>query len=163
MFYEMQCLKCHVLGDPNVEGANKAPTAPNLSLVQRRLQPRWVRHWVQEPAIIQVGTAMPPFLTGQAIWDYHGMAWPRSQGVAEAEVKRAADQLRAATLMSREKPSARCEQLASQLLIYGRPITPAEAVARIDAVTIDDLKRLARRLAQSAPTLTTRNRWRPCR
>ena len=75
--------------------------------------------------------------------------------MSEPEVKRAAAQLRAATLMSREKPSARCEQLASQLLIYGRPITPAEAVARIDAVTIDDLVRLARRLMQSAPTLTT--------
>ena len=70
------------------------------------------------------------------------------------EVKRAAAQLRAATLMAREKPSARCEQLASQLLIYGRPIPPAEAVARIDAVTIDDLARLARRLLHSPPTLT---------
>src|SRR5512134_177583 len=70
------------------------------------------------------------------------------------EVKRAAAQLRAATLMAREKPSARCEQLASQLLIYGRPIPPSEAVARIDAVTIDDLSRLAKRLTQSAPTLT---------
>ena len=40
--------------------------------------------------------------------------------MSEPEVKRAAAQLRAATLMSREKPSARCEQLASQLLI-GRP------------------------------------------
>ena len=75
--------------------------------------------------------------------------------MSEPEVKRAAAQLRAATLMSREKPSARCEQRASQLLIDGRPITPAEAVARIDAVTIDDLVRLARRLTQSAPTLTT--------
>ena len=74
--------------------------------------------------------------------------------LTEPEVKRAAAQLRAATLMAREKPSARCEQLASQLLIYGRPIPPAEAVARIDAVTIDDLKRLARRLTQSPPTLT---------
>jgi predicted Zn-dependent peptidase len=74
--------------------------------------------------------------------------------LTESEVKRAAAQLRAATLMSREKPSARCEQLASQLLIYGRPIPPAEAVARIDAVTIDDLRRLARQLTRSAPTLT---------
>ncbi|HJT15629.1 MAG TPA: pitrilysin family protein [Dongiaceae bacterium] len=74
--------------------------------------------------------------------------------LTEPEVKRAAAQLRAATLMAREKPSARCEQLASQLLIYGRPIPPAEAVARIDAVTIDELKRLARRLTQSPPTLT---------
>jgi predicted Zn-dependent peptidase len=73
--------------------------------------------------------------------------------MTEPEVARAAAQLRAATLMSREKPSARCEQLASQLLIYGRPIPPAEAVARINAVTIDDLARLARRLFASTPTL----------
>ena len=55
--------------------------------------------------------------------------------------------------MSREKSSARCEQLASQLLIYGRPIPAAEAVARIDAVTVDDLARLARRLIATTPTL----------
>ena len=73
--------------------------------------------------------------------------------LGEQEVKRAAAQLRAATLMSREKPSARCEQLASQLLIYGRPVPPAEAVARIDAVTVEDLARLARRLTHSTPTL----------
>ena len=88
LFYEMQCLKCHVLGDPSVEGAQKNPTAPNLSLTYQRLQRDWVRHWVQEPAIIQVGTAMPPFLTGLPIFDLNGQAWPRSQGSAEAEVKR---------------------------------------------------------------------------
>ena len=74
--------------------------------------------------------------------------------MSEAEVKRAAAQLKAATLMAREKPSSRCEQLASQLLIYGRPIPPAELVARIDAVTLDDVARLARRLFKSKPSLT---------
>jgi predicted Zn-dependent peptidase len=39
-------------------------------------------------------------------------------------------------------------------LIYGRPVPPAEAVERIDAVTVDDLARLARRLTHSKPTLT---------
>ena len=72
----------------------------------------------------------------------------------QAEVKRAAAQLKAATLMAREKPSARCEQLASQLLIYGRPIPPAEVVAKIDAVTLDDVARLAKRLFKSKPSLT---------
>ena len=72
----------------------------------------------------------------------------------EAEVKRAAAQLKAATLMAREKPSARCEQLASQLLIYGRPIPPGEVVAKIDAVTLDDVARLAKRLFISKPSLT---------
>ena len=87
-FYEMQCLKCHVLGDPNVPGANKSPTAPNLALAHRRLQRRWVRHWVQEPNIIQVGTAMPPFFTGLAIFKLDGQPWPQSQGVPPEEVKR---------------------------------------------------------------------------
>jgi hypothetical protein len=71
-----------------VPGAQKNPTAPNLNLASRRLQRRWIRHWVQEPPIIQVGTAMPPFLTGLAIFDVHGQAWPRSQGVTEAEAQR---------------------------------------------------------------------------
>lgn len=53
------CLKCHVLGDPSVEGANTAPTAPNLNLAYRRLQQNWIRNWVKRPAVIQPGTKMP--------------------------------------------------------------------------------------------------------
>ncbi len=75
-------------------------------------------------------------------------------GMNEPEVRRAAAQLKAGTLMAREKPSARCEQLASQLLIYGRPIPPSEVVARIDAVTLDDVTRLAGNLFKSKPSLT---------
>jgi cytochrome c551/c552 len=90
MFYEMQCLACHVLGDPNVPGAQKNPTAPNLTLTHRRLQPRWVRHWVQEPDVIQIKTAMPPFFTGRNIWEVHGQSWPRAQATA-----RPADQVEA--------------------------------------------------------------------
>jgi cytochrome c551/c552 len=83
-FYELQCLKCHVLGDPNVPGANKTPTAPNLAMAATRLQQRWVRHWVQEPYIIQINTAMPPFFSGWKDKDDHivaslqGQSWPRA-------------------------------------------------------------------------------------
>jgi cytochrome c551/c552 len=82
-FYDMQCLKCHVLGDPNVAGANKAPTAPNLSLASRRLQQRWVRRWVQEPNIIQVGTAMPPFFTGLPVFNVEGQPWHLAQPLGD--------------------------------------------------------------------------------
>jgi hypothetical protein len=88
LFYDMQCLKCHVLGDPSVPGAQKNPTAPSLSLTHERLQRRWVRHWVQEPGIIQIGTKMPPFLTGFEVKALHGQPWPRSQGGSPDEVKR---------------------------------------------------------------------------
>ena len=73
----------------------------------------------------------------------------------EVEVARSAAQLKAGTLMSRESTSSRCEQLASQLLLYGRPIPPEEVVARIEAVGTADVARVARRIFGSAPTLAS--------
>ncbi len=59
LFYELQCLACHVLGDPSVEGANPNPSAPNLDLTSKRLGQEWVYQWLQEPGAIQPGTKMP--------------------------------------------------------------------------------------------------------
>ncbi|TDQ82417.1 putative Zn-dependent peptidase [Dongia mobilis] len=75
--------------------------------------------------------------------------------IPEEELRRAGAQLKAGILMAREKTSARCEQLAAQLLIHNRPVPSAEIVARVDAVTGTDLARVARRLMASTPTLTT--------
>jgi predicted Zn-dependent peptidase len=75
--------------------------------------------------------------------------------ISHEELRRAAAQLKAGILMSREKTSARCEHLAAQLLIHDRVFTPAEIVAKVDAVTEIDLARVAKRLIASAPTLTT--------
>jgi len=77
------------------------------------------------------------------------------QDLRDEEVTRAAIQLKAGTLMSREKTSARCEQLANQVLIFDRPISVSEVVAKIDAVTPDDIRRVTRRFLQSAPTLVS--------
>ncbi len=70
------------------------------------------------------------------------------------EVRRARVQLKAGTLMSRESTGSRCEQLAQQLLVYGRPLPLSEVVGRIDAVSDADVVRVMRRLSASAPTLT---------
>jgi cbb3-type cytochrome oxidase cytochrome c subunit len=85
MLYAAQCLKCHVMGDPRAPGARQDPTAPNLDLAQRRLQRRWVRHWVQEPPVIQVGTAMPAFFTGEPVNKLEGQSWPRAQNIGEPQ------------------------------------------------------------------------------
>jgi predicted Zn-dependent peptidase len=71
------------------------------------------------------------------------------------EVGRSAAQLKAGTLMSREGTSSRCEQLASQLLLYDRPIPTEEIVAKIEAVGVEDVARVARRIFATAPTLTS--------
>jgi predicted Zn-dependent peptidase len=78
-----------------------------------------------------------------------------ADSLEEVEVTRAAAQLKAGTLMSREGTSSRCEQLASQLLLYGRPIPPEEVVARIEAVGIPEVSRVARRIFASTPTLAS--------
>jgi predicted Zn-dependent peptidase len=72
-----------------------------------------------------------------------------------AEVKRAAAQLNAGTLMSREGTSSRCEQLAAQLLLYDRPSPAEEVVAKIEAVGSSDVARVAKRIFASAPTLAS--------
>jgi predicted Zn-dependent peptidase len=70
-----------------------------------------------------------------------------------AEIDRARAQLRAGILMSQESTSGRCEQLANQLVVWGRPLPRAEILERVAAVGAADVKRVARRLIVSSPTL----------
>ena len=73
--------------------------------------------------------------------------------LSEEEIVRAKAQLKASILMSRESASARCEHLAQQILTFGRPLTVAEVVAKIEAVDRPALAALARRLVASRPTM----------
>ncbi len=73
-------------------------------------------------------------------------------GVSEEEVSRAAAQLKASILMSRESSGSRCEQLAQQLLVYGRPVEASEIVEKISAVDGARIADLARRMIATAPT-----------
>lgn len=59
-----------------------------------------------------------------------------TETVDEREIDRAKAQMKAGLLMALESSSARAEQLARHILIYGRPIALDEIVARVDAVTV---------------------------
>lgn len=74
-------------------------------------------------------------------------------GVDEGELQRARAQLKASILMSLESTSSRCEQLARQILVYGRPVPTAEVVDKIEAVSGADVARVAARLFATTPTL----------
>jgi len=74
--------------------------------------------------------------------------------MTEDEVARARAQLKASILMGLESTSARCEHVASQLLIYGRPIEVPELVRKIDEVDLSAVQSLARRIFSGAPTFT---------
>lgn len=77
------------------------------------------------------------------------------QGCAEeAEVARARAQLKAGVLMSLESSSSRCEQLAKQLLIYGRIIPTDELITAIDGVDREAVQRVMGRLTGSGGLAT---------
>ncbi|ALK10822.1 M16 family metallopeptidase [Blastochloris viridis] len=61
-------------------------------------------------------------------------------GITLAEVARAKAQMKAGLLMAMERPTTRAEQIARQILIYGRPLDPDEIVAKIDALTVEDVR-----------------------
>lgn len=63
----------------------------------------------------------------------------------QAELDRARAMLRAAMMMSLENPAARIENASGQLFTFGHVLTPDEIIARLDAVSIDDVKRCAAR------------------
>lgn len=72
----------------------------------------------------------------------------------DGEVARAKAQLRAGLLMSLESPVSRAGQIARQTLIWGRPLTTAEVLAKIAAVDLAGVRRLAREIfVASPPTL----------
>ena len=63
--------------------------------------------------------------------------------MTEAEVARARAQLKAGMLMGLESPSNRAERNARLLAVWGRVPDVDEAVAKIDAVTVEGVRRFA--------------------
>ena len=73
--------------------------------------------------------------------------------VSEIEVKRAKAQLKASILMGLESTSSRCEVLARQIAIHGRPVSVAEMVQKVEAVSAADVCRIAARCFATPPTV----------
>lgn len=75
-------------------------------------------------------------------------------GATEEETARARAQLKASLLMALESPMTRCDQIAMHLQAFGRPLTMAEIVARIDAVDAAWVRRVANAVCErGAPAL----------
>lgn len=70
------------------------------------------------------------------------------------ELARAKAQVRAGYFMRREQPLARAEQNAAQLLFFDRPFPTHEVAAHIDAVGLEDLKRVGERMIGAGTSAT---------
>lgn len=89
--------------------------------------------------------------------DYMPLAIDTMRAAIEApndkEVARAKAQMKMSLLASLESPGRRAEQMARHMLVYGRVLPREEMVAAIEAITLDDITRVGRRMLSSTPTL----------
>ena len=76
-----------------------------------------------------------------------------TRAIEEEEIARAKAQLKVALLAALETPGGRIERSARQLLAWGRIIPSEEIVARIDAVTADEVQAAGAAVLAGAPTL----------
>ena len=73
-----------------------------------------------------------------------------TETITDEEVIRVRNQIRAGLLMSLESPSSRAGQLARQQILWGRPIPLQETVDRINRITADRVKEVARQVFDRA-------------
>jgi predicted Zn-dependent peptidase len=76
------------------------------------------------------------------------------EGATPAEMQRSKAQMKAGLLMALESSSVRAEQMARNLLTHDRLVPAEELVQLVDAVTGDDIRAFAAKLATQAPTVT---------
>jgi predicted Zn-dependent peptidase len=112
-------------------------------------------HWsLADTGVFGVHAATGPEDVAQLMEVVSGELKRASDDISQAEVDRARAQLRAGLLMTLESPAARAGQLARQMMIYGRVIPVDEVVAKIDAITLGQVRDLAGAIIQgSAPTI----------
>lgn len=73
------------------------------------------------------------------------------EGATEAEVGRAKAQMKVGLLGALESSAARADQMARQMLAFGRTFALEEIAARIDAVTVESARAAGARLVRSSP------------
>ena len=77
-----------------------------------------------------------------------------AETISEREIARSKAQMKAGLLMALESSGARAEQLARQMMIYGRPIPLEEIVGKIEAVTVESARAAGRAMiGRSRPAI----------
>lgn len=72
-----------------------------------------------------------------------------AETASEAEVARAKAQLKSGLMMGLERPSARAEQIANQLLAYGRVLSIEELTQMLDSVGLAAVRRFGTRVMET--------------
>ena len=73
-------------------------------------------------------------------------------GMTEKEFRSAKAQLRGGYVLGLESSSGRMQSLGRGMLLYNKTRTPEETIAKIDAVTMDDVMAIANRVLCAEPS-----------
>ena len=76
-----------------------------------------------------------------------------AQTLTHEEMQRAKAQAKVSLLTALESPAARADQIARQMLAFGRLITRAEMIAQIDALTLEDVRGAGLSALRTPPTV----------
>lgn len=75
----------------------------------------------------------------------------RREGITEVELQRAKNQFRASIVMGQESMSRRMDRLGRSEVYYGRVLPFEEVTSAINAVTLDDIQRIAETIFPADP------------
>jgi predicted Zn-dependent peptidase len=76
-----------------------------------------------------------------------------AERLGEDDIRRAKAQLKVSTLTALESPNARAHQLARQTFVYGGPLSLEDMLARIDAIEVEDVRRVGAAKLRTPPTV----------
>jgi len=79
----------------------------------------------------------------------------KAKAVSEEELRRNKDQLKASLMLNLESTSSRMSALAQQEMNFGRFISPDEIIEGVDAVTADEIGRLANEIFRAEAIAAT--------
>ncbi|PZU94637.1 MAG: peptidase M16 [Chelatococcus sp.] len=111
-------------------------------------------HWpFSDCGVFGIGAGTAPEDTGELVEVALSCLRQAVEDVTEVEVARARAQMKVGLLASLESPGGKLEQMARQVLVFGRAIPREELAARLDAVTLEDVRTAGRTLLGQQPTL----------
>ena len=76
-----------------------------------------------------------------------------AQGLTSDEMQRAKAQAKVSLLTALESPAARADQIARQMLAFGRLVTRAEMIEKIDALTLEEVRMAGLAALRTPPTV----------
>ncbi len=75
--------------------------------------------------------------------------------LGDSEIRRAKAQMKVSILAALESPGARAQQLARQTQIYGQQLSLDEMIARVEAISPEDVRKTGAAMLRSAPTIAS--------